>query len=210
MNRRYIALALNWAALVCGLVGIGFRLARNVNDFFLYYTQLSNVVAVISSAIYILFSESKSEKTRVFVCGARYLGACGLTMTFAVVMFIFLPVGGEDAFRRLMSTVNGVLHHAVCPVLSVVSYLYFEDGVKSRKAVLIPFTATGIYAFTMYALNFLRLAEAPYPFFEVYEHEPVELVIWFFALMALVTGIAFAVRAVNLAVTKRRDGQRDG
>lgn len=206
MNRKYIAFALNCAALVCGIVGIVVRLVRNVDDFFLYYTQLSNVAAVISSAIYIIFSRSGNEKTQKFVRCMRYLGACGLGMTFAVVMFIFLPVGGEDAYRRLMCSVNGVLHHAVCPVLSVVSYVFFEDGVKSRKAVLIPFTATGIYALTIYTLNFLRLAKAPYPFFEVYEHELVELVMWFLALMALIAGIGFAVRAVNLAAAKRRGG----
>ena len=204
MKRRYIALILNWAALICGLVGIGFRLARNVNEFFLYYTQLSNVAAVISSVIYILFSGRESERTKKFVRCARYLGVCGLVMTFSVVMFIFLPVGGEDAAKRLLNSLNGVLHHAVCPAISTVSYLFLEDGVKSRKAVLLPFTATAIYAFTIYALNFLRLAKAPYPFFEVYEHEPVELVIWFIALMALVTGIAFAVRAVNMAAMRRR------
>ena len=166
MNRKYIAFALNCAALVCGIVGIVVRLVRNVDDFFLYYTQLSNVAAVISSAIYIIFSRSGNEKTQKFVRCMRYLGACGLGMTFAVVMFIFLPVGGEDAYRRLMCSVNGVLHHAVCPVLSVVSYVFFE----------------------------------------VYEHELFELVIWFLSLMALVAGIGFAVRAANLAAAKRRGG----
>ncbi len=206
MNRRRIALVLNIAALIAGVVGIVFRIVRNFDDFFLYYTQLSNVAAVISSAMYIIFFNSDNERVRAFVRGARYLGACGLTLTFIVVMCVFLPVGGADAAGKLLATINGILHHSVCPVLSIVSYLFFEEGVRSRKAVLIPIVATAVYAFTLYTLNFLRLAKAPYPFFEVYEHEIFELILWFVGMILLTVGIAVAVRLVNLKVSRKSAG----
>ena len=125
-------------------------------------------------------------------------------MTFLVVVCIFIPFGTPAVAHRLLGSVNGFLHHIVCPVISVVSYIFFEDGVKTRKAVLIPFIATAIYSFTVYTLNFLRLAGAPYPFFEVYEHPIGELVAWFFGLMLLVTAIAVIVRLLNIIANKRR------
>lgn len=197
MKKSNIALILNIAAFVFGCTGIVFRVARSTADFFLYYTQLSNVAAVISSAMYTAFRSTENEKLRAAVRGARYLGACGLTMTFIVVTCIFIPFGGESATVRLLGSVNGVLHHLVCPVISVVSYVFFEEGVRAKRAIWLPFGATAVYALTVYALNYLRLAKAPYPFFEVYEHPAWELVLWFFGLMGLVTGIAAAVRLLN-------------
>jgi len=197
-KRQNIALILNIAALLCGTVGIVFRLMRGVGDFFLYYTQISNVVAVISSAMYIAFRGTANVKLRTLVICSRYLAACMLTMTFTVVMCIFIPFSAGAATPRLLGSVNGVMHHAVCPVISVISYIFFESGVRKHKAMLIPFIATAIYSFTIYALNILRLAGAPYPFFEVYDHPVWQLVLWFFALMALVAGIAAAVRFANV------------
>ncbi|MBQ3841300.1 MAG: hypothetical protein II820_01270 [Ruminiclostridium sp.] len=204
MKRRNIALVLNIAAFVCGCVGIIFRLSHSLSDFFLYYTQISNVVAVISSAMYIACRNTQNKRLRGAVTASRYLGACMLTMTFLVVVCIFVPFGTEVTTRRLLGSVNGILHHIVCPVVSVISYIFFEDGVKTKKAILIPFIATAIYALTVYALNFLRLANAPYPFFEVYDHPIWELVLWFFGLMGLVTGIAVMVRAANIGIRKKK------
>lgn len=204
MKKQNIALILNIAAFVCGSVGIVFRLVRSFDDFFLYYTQISNVIAVISSAMYIAFRNTCNVKLRTFVTCTRYLAACMLTMTFIVVVCIFIPWSAGTAIPRLFGSVNGVMHHAVCPVLSVGSYIFFEDGVKKRKAMLIPFIATAIYSFTIYALNILRLAGAPYPFFEVYDHPVWQLVLWFFALMALIAGIAAAVRFANIKAGKKQ------
>lgn len=204
MKKQNIALILNIAAFVCGSVGIVFRLVRSFDDFFLYYTQISNVIAVISSAIYIAFRNTGNVKLRTFVTCTRYLAACMLTMTFIVVVCIFIPWSAGTAIPRLFGSVNGVMHHAVCPVLSVGSYIFFEDGVKKRKAMLIPFIATAIYSFTIYALNILRLAGAPYPFFEVYDHPVWQLILWFFALMALIAGIAAAVRFANIKAGKKQ------
>ncbi|MBP5604115.1 MAG: hypothetical protein J6X60_01030 [Ruminiclostridium sp.] len=204
-NRKNIALILNIAAFICGSVGIVFRLVRSFDDFFLYYTQLSNVAGVISSAIYIAFRSAESAKIRRFTVCARYLSSCMLMMTFIVVMCIFIPFGTPRTTLRLMGSVNGVLHHAVCPIISVVSYIFFEDGVRSRRSMLIPIISTAIYAAVVYALNFMRLADAPYPFFEVYDHPAHELVLWFFGLMALVSAIAAAVRFANIKFSRGKD-----
>lgn len=198
MNKRAIALILNIAAFVCGSVGIIFRIARTFDDFFLYYTQISNIIAVISSAIYIAGFRASDGKFRTFVIYSRYLGACMLTMTFLVVVCIFVPFGTEATTNRLLGSVNGMMHHIVCPAISVTSFTFFERGVRPKAAVLLPIGATAVYAAIIYTLNFLRLAPAPYPFFEVYEHPVWVLVLWFFGLIALVTGIAVTVRLLNL------------
>ena len=113
MKKQNIALILNLIAFVCGCAGIIFRLMNRLDDFFLYYTQNSNVIAVISSAIYIAFRKTENAKLRTFVTCSRYLSACMLTMTFVVVMCIFIPFSAGSAVPRLLGSVNGVMHHAV-------------------------------------------------------------------------------------------------
>ncbi|MBO6302392.1 MAG: hypothetical protein J6N15_08155 [Ruminiclostridium sp.] len=202
-KRQKIALILNILAFVLGGIGIIVRVARDIPHFWLYYTQISNVAAVISSAMYIAFRNTDDPRLAAAVRGCRYLSACGLTMTFMVVTFIFLPFGTPESAEMLAGHLNGILHHFVCPVISVASYIFFEDGVRSRRSVLIPFCATAVYAFTMYALNYLRLAPAPYPFFAVYDYPLWELVVWFFGLMLLVATIAAAVRLANIKANKK-------
>ncbi|MBR5088878.1 MAG: hypothetical protein IK093_05580, partial [Ruminiclostridium sp.] len=85
-KRQNIALILNIAALVLGCVGIIFRLSHSIEDFFLYYTQISNVIAVISSAMFIIFRRTGIVRLSAAVRSTRYLAACMLTMTFLVVM----------------------------------------------------------------------------------------------------------------------------
>ena len=195
MKKDKIALILNIAAAVIGLVAVGLRLSRRVDDFFLYYTQLSNVVGIVSSVLYILFRNTGREGLGRFVRAVRYLGVCVLAMTFVVVMFIFIPVSGS--VKSLLDTPHGVLQHAVCPVISVASYVFFEKGLRARRAVLIPLGATAVYAFAIYTLNFLRLAPAPYPFFDVYNNSIVGLVLWFLGLLLLIGALSVAVFACN-------------
>ncbi len=201
-KRQKTAFVLNIIALFLGAVGIIVRIVRDIPDFWLYYTQLSNVAAVISSAMYIVFRNTANEKLAALVRGARYLGVCSLTMTFVVVVLIFLPFGTAESADMLVGHLNGILHHFVCPVISLISYVWFEDGAKSRRAPLIPLIATTIYAFIVYTLNIFRLAPAPYPFFEVYDHPVWELVAWFVGLLIMTTAIAVVVRLGNIAARK--------
>nr|MCR4779715.1 hypothetical protein [Ruminiclostridium sp.] len=62
MKKRDIALILNIAAFVLGCTGVVFRVVRSTADFFLYYTQLSNVAAIISSAMYTAFRSAENER----------------------------------------------------------------------------------------------------------------------------------------------------
>ncbi|MBE6529639.1 MAG: hypothetical protein E7680_03430 [Ruminococcaceae bacterium] len=57
----------------------------------------------------------------------------------------------------------------LCPILSFVSLLLFEDTPKQKGAALIAIVPTLLYAGLAVALNFARIWYGPYPFFHVYE-----------------------------------------
>ena len=53
MNKKIVAIILNILIIILGLTGIGIAVILHMTkDFLLYYTNLSNVFAVISSIIY--------------------------------------------------------------------------------------------------------------------------------------------------------------
>ena len=96
----------NILIIILEILGLRVSIGDRKWKIFAYYTQISNLITIVSSIVY------------VFTGGPawlRYTSACMLTMTFAVTLFILVPFGG--GFRRLMLSGNGLYHHTLCPVL---------------------------------------------------------------------------------------------
>ena len=149
-------------------------------EMFIYYTELSNLITLISSAAYLLTGEKAAP--------LRYLSACGLTMTFLVTLCILVPMGG--GFRKLMLEENGLYHHTLVPVLSVLSYVLWEDH---STLWLLPVVLTIVYGLTMMYLNVIGKMDGPYPFLRVRHQSRRATILWFFALIGVITAISFGV-----------------
>ena len=146
----------------------------------LSYTQLSNLITLASSIVYAVTGGAS---------WLRYTSACMLTMTFIVTLFILVPFGG--GFRRLMLSGNGLYHHTLCPVLSVLSYVMWE-GHSSAWAV--PVVITFVYGITMLYMNYREYFDGPYPFFRVNHQSRAATVLWIAALTGMITVIALVMR----------------
>ena len=55
-------------------------------------------------------------------------------MTFLITAFVLVPMGG--GLKKLMFSGNGLYHHTLCPVLSVLSYLLWEPHASIFLLVL--------------------------------------------------------------------------
>ena len=104
---------------------------------------------------------------------------------------ILVPFGG--GFRRLMLSGNGLYHHTLCPVLSVLSYVMWE-GHSSAWAV--PVVITFVYGITMLYMNYREYFDGPYPFFRVNHQSRTATVLWTAALTVMISVIAFTVRRI--------------
>ena len=194
MKKERTAFILNILAFIAGMTGMTLRLIRGADDFFIYYTQLSNVVSALSSAIYTIVY-IKKEKPGIKLTMLRYLAACMMFFTFIVVMCIFVPFGGN--VETLVILPHGLCQHIIAPVLSVVSFAFFEQKPQKRSSLLLPTGVTLIYACIMYALNFMLLVEGPYPFFEVYSYSAPRLIVWFIELVLIDAAIGIALTPRN-------------
>lgn len=127
-----------------------------------YYTELSNYTAMLASVLLVLsLRYEKLERTSVLF---RYIATCMLTITFLIVFLVLLPFGGDP--YKLLVEGNCIPHHILVPVLSFISYLFFEKHVRKVRLFLIPAFLTWFYGNFLILLNGLHLARGPYPFLQ--------------------------------------------
>ena len=161
----------NILIIILELLGFRVSIGERKWKIFAYYTQISNLITLVSSVVYAITGGA---------AWLRYTSACMLTMTFVVTLFILVPFGG--GFRRLMLSGNGLYHHTLCPVLSVISY------------VLVPVAITFVYGIVMMYMNYRECFDGPYPFFRVNHQSRLATVLWIAALTGMITVIALVMR----------------
>ena len=88
---------------------------------FKYFTTLSNLFCAAASILMIVFSAAGSVPGWVLLI--KYTGTCAVTVTFITVMVFLGPTKG--GYKDLLFGPEFMLHLA-CPVLAIVSYIFFE------------------------------------------------------------------------------------
>ena len=91
-----------------------------------------------------------------------------------------VAVGNE---AKLMLGKTGLFHHTLCPILSFVSYVFWEPH---SRAWYVPALITLIYGLIMVYLNAVKKIDGPYPFFRVHNQSKLATVIWIAALLLAV------------------------
>ncbi len=175
-----MAIAANSIIIILEVIGLYLSIKRGRWKILQFYTQLSNIIALLSSVLFLLAGEKAAW--------LRYTGNCMLIMTFFVSLLILVPMGA--GFKKMMLTDSGLFHHTLCPVLSVMSYVVWEPR---ASCWFIPIGLTFIYGMIMLYLNWKEIVDGPYPFFRVRHQSAPATVMWYLALTAVITLIAFAV-----------------
>ncbi len=142
---------------------------------FVFYTQLSNFLTLLSSTAYLIAGGDAAW--------FRYLSVCMMVMTALVTAFILVPMGGDP--KQLLWGGNGLYHHVLCPVITTVSYLFFEPRV-GLAWMWLPVAVTLVYGLIMLWLNWKRAVDGPYPFFRVHNQSAGATVIWTAALVGAI------------------------
>lgn len=150
---------------------------------FVYYTQISNAVSLISSLLLLVLGQN------AFVSSVRYLACCMLVFTFFVCLLVLWPMGANP--KMLFLEGHSIYHHLLCPVLSTLSYIFLEEH-AGKFMVPVSVAVTLCYGFTMIYLNAVRKVDGPYPFFRVHDQSKLATVLWMIVL-ALAAGVLFTL-----------------
>ena len=170
--------------IVCEIWGITAVRKKDLLPSMIYYTQLSNVAAMLSAALLILFGPS------AWITGFRYLSVCMLVMTCLVTIFVLQPLLHDS--KMLLWSRTGFFLHLVCPFLNVISYLFFEDH-AGRSAAFIPPAVTLLYGIIMLYMNYIGRVDGPYPFLRIRHQSKKATVLWVLVLLAVMGMISVCV-----------------
>jgi|GEM_PF-545936 len=150
-----------------------------------FYTVLSNLLALAASVLYLL--ALGGGRLRRVADLWRYAASVCLTVTCLVVVFVLVPT---DRSGDLMTAAQSMLlsedmriQHLLCPVMSFVSFVFFEDVRLRRGDWLRAALPTFLYAAVLVPANYLRVYEGPYPFLMVHSQPWQTSVLWSAAIL---------------------------
>lgn len=177
-----MSFVINIAVIILEIIGLRISITERKWKIFAYYTQISNIITLVSSVFFVVSQSS------VVTITLRYLSSCMLTMTFLITLFVLVPMGG--GFRKLMLSGNGLYHHTLCPMLSVTSYIIWE---QHSSLWILPTVLTFIYGIVMLIMNGKGLFDGPYPFFRVRNQSKLATVIWILVLIGIIAAISIGI-----------------
>lgn len=176
MSKRKIAFIINLIIIVLELIAFGYTIFNEHKIQIEYYTIESNLITLVSSLLFVILIRKKKE----FVKDLRFLSTILLTVTFLVVIFVLCPMYNFN-YKLLMFTDTFLVFHTICPILTIISYIFFEEGSKKKYLGLV---YTALYAVVLITLNILDVVVGPYPFLEVKKQSLLMVSGWGIAILS--------------------------
>ena len=106
--------------LVAGCVIKGLTIASPRGKLFRFFTTLSNLLLALSSAAVLACSPGELPLWTVIF---KYAGTCAVTVTMLTVLLFLGPV--SQGWKGLLTGLELILH-LICPLLALVSFIFFE------------------------------------------------------------------------------------
>ncbi len=167
MKRRDISIVINIIIVIFEFFAI-FQSFKHGRILVEYYTIDSNILACLSSIIYLLYV-LRDEEVSEFAKILKYISTVCLAVTLIVVLVVLAPMMNFN-FKMLLLDGNMLFHHLLCPILAIVTFLFYDDIKKyDKKDVEYPLCITLLYAFILILLNLSFKVDGPYPFLRIYK-----------------------------------------
>jgi hypothetical protein len=211
---RLILMAVCLTGLYLNLSGESGRL--NPHNL-IYYTVQSNlwVLAVTALTLFLSLNGNRPGKRPLYqwVQILRYAAAVGITLTFLVFWAILSGMVGT----AYLYTLNNLCVHTLVPVLFTLDFFLFDRGSAIKKPQILWAAAPPLYylVFSLARAEFIREtlytgSRYPYFFIDLDKYgwfgssAGMGVLWWVLILLALVTGIGAAYRAIYTALRNKQ------
>ncbi len=143
-------------------------------DMLKFYTYLQNLLTLIASLVFVIYLTLNLLSNTIipeYVRGLRYIVTCGLVST-TFMFVVFLGAGKklsitEDDFKKGLSPkLANVILHYICPLLSIISFIFFEKEILLNNGIwtLIVALPSCLYWIVYILLSTTKKWEEPYNF----------------------------------------------
>lgn len=206
-KRKTVSIVLN--ALILLFEAIGFAMGISA-EMFVYYTNLSNLIAAAVTLLFLacLLFGFKGKFLKI-VSWLKYVAACMTTVTFAVVACILVPMQGV----KMLYMGNFYCFHMICPILMLISFVFFEQTDLDKKKAYIGIVPTLIYAAVAVVCNCIGILDGPYPFLRVTKQPIYMSLIWCVVVLGIAWLIAYLLMKFhqkNLKPISEKQQKTDG
>ena len=183
------ALWCNMLMILLEIIGVVLRIIFSARSWFDFYTVDSNLLALLAAAIFVYFT-LKGKELPHWAEIIKLSAVVGLLITFLVCVFVlsFYYPGG---LLSLMFEENMLYMHTLCPILALVSFVFFERNKLSNKDIPKAMIFTLTYAGIMLFLNILKVEEGPYPFLMVYRQPIWASILWCIGILGGATALTW-------------------
>lgn len=195
MSKKKLALIISIITVILELIGFGRSLFIDRDFSLSYYTNDSNILALISSLLFIIFYKKDID----LVKDIRFVATSCLTITFLVVVFILCPMYNFN-YKLLMFTDNFLIFHTIVPIITIFSYIVLEDR-SNKNYLCLVFTI--IYSVILVGMNVLYLIEGPYPFLMIRDQSPLISLLWGLLIISGSYVIGLSLNFLNKKIQKR-------
>ncbi len=203
--RKTLALVSNLIIIILEVISFAILITRNGGitvGMLVYYTRLSNLLALIAGIFVVIFIfRNKEGELPKWLSLLRFITTIMLFVTFLISLFVLTPAVGS--FYKMMINNQLKFHHLLCPLLSIVSFIFFEKGGRlSVKDNFLATMPTLIYGIIMLILNGARVLDGPYPFLRVYNQPVWATVLWIAGIYLGTFLLGLILRLLRKAVNR--------
>ena len=160
-----------------------------------FYTDLSNLMALITSILYLVFY----KKDYKFINNLYFITASMLTITLLVVIFVLGPMYSFD-YKWLILQGSHLIMHFICPILFIYLYLFYKKRNDNRY---LPVIITFTYGLILVTLNILKIVDGPYPFLKVYDQSIIVSILWGIILLTVSYVISILLIKLNNIINNK-------
>ena len=192
MNLSKKALIGNILLILMELAGFIVMLAIYKDVKVRYYTNWSNILGIIAAILFIINYFIK-ERNKVFNEVVKYFKLTSticLTVTFLVVLFMFIPMDHFNFYKWAIRE-NFFSFHFFSPIIAFICFIFLEKyDFKYIKDTIIGMIFTIMYSIIISIAILAKKVEAPYPFLDYYANGIVVSIFSSLIMLILITGVA--------------------
>ena len=147
----FISILCNAAIVLCTFFAICHHLRTvSMRVLFRFFTVLSNVLCAFASLVVLLCSFFGNTPTPVLIL--KYVGTAAVSVT---MLTVFLFLGPTTKSWKGLLTGPDLFLHLICPLLAIISYVFFEQ-------IELPFAVTLLGTLPVPLYGFLYLKKVIY------------------------------------------------
>ena len=204
MRRQKISLVLNLLIIFLEMIGFVFAFSNHGWSALIYYTELSNILLFVAAMFCVCYTvwDLQGQKIKMprYVPLLKYAATLSVAITFIVVITV-LSWATKYSLWTLLTQQSMLFHHTLCPILAILSFLFFEKYRFKKSDALIAMSFTLLYAVVVIFFNLIGELVGPYPFLMVYAQPWWASLLWCIVILGGAYALARLLRWAQKKLT---------